>query len=316
MRQERNVLAWSKGISPGTLEGRSIRSGRLTGCVSRKSMSSSPEWFLRLRGLASLFVAMALIAGSAPGQPTQAQIDAARDRGVQALRNIKDGSPGYRALVTMTLVKLGEPADSPTVKPVLDAIAARVDSAGIYRPAALGNNEEIYEAGVSAMALCNADPELYRPQIHAIAQFIMSKQIPDGGWDYASARSGDTSVTQYGALGLWDASRTGVRVPLRVWDRLANWHLKTQLRDGGFAYKPGSVNDNSGPTNAMTTAAVGSLYVARLHLYPAAAGLTPDDVRPAPASGEGFAMVFSIRSTRAKRRRSSARPEVPRSRMW
>ena len=126
------------------------------------------------------------------------------------------------------------------------------------------------------MALANADPVKYKPQIEAIAKYIISAQHATGQWDYPNGvGNGDTSISQYGILGLWEAARAGVAVPKRVWDKAASWHVTNQLRDGSFTYHPAppspdGVTLGMPGTHSMTAAGTASLLVCRLHLYPGA----------------------------------------------
>jgi hypothetical protein len=213
--------------------------------------------------------------------PVGAQAQTAEDQRIQmalkqavgALRQTvaqQDGGQG--ALITMALLKNGVPRDAPEIKNGIEKILARVKS-GKYEP---GQNH-VYEAGVGLMALANADPNGYRSQIEAIAKYLLSVQQASGAWGYPNQdQTGDTSITQYAVLGLWEARRSGVTVPKKVWDKAAAWHVSTQLSNGSFTYHPNE-NMNMGPgaqaamgggTHSMTAAGTASLYVARLHLFP------------------------------------------------
>lgn len=162
-------------------------------------------------------------------------------------------------LVAYTLLAAGESADSPVVKAQIDNVLKKISST--YKPGVHHN----YEAGVDAMALVAADREKYKTQIQAIADYLVREQRPHGGWDYAGADySGDTSISQYGMLGLWAAQRAGYQVPPRVWDDCAQWHLRTQLKEGSFGYHP--LSGDADPKHSMTVAGVGSLSIARLML--------------------------------------------------
>jgi hypothetical protein len=71
--------------------------------------------------------------------------------------------------------------------------------------------------------------------------------------------------------------RSGTRVPLRVWDRVANWHVKTQVADGSFHYKPGNSTHATTTFGTMTPAGVSTLYLCRMHLFPRANELVPEE---------------------------------------
>ena len=120
------------------------------------------------------------------------------------------------------------------------------------------------------MLLADVDAARFRNELEAAAKYVLSQQSKDGSWAYSKDGAGDTSITQYALLGLWSATRSDLDVPLDAWNGAARWLVATQLADGGFAYTPGTTNGpeagRASPT--MTPAAVGSLLVARLHLYP------------------------------------------------
>ncbi len=77
---------------------------------------------------------------------------------------------------------------------------------------------------VEAITLETADREKYKAEIEAIAHYLIEKQLTDGPWNYGDSRTppgGDTSITQYGVLGLWAAARAGVSIPVEASD--AGW---------------------------------------------------------------------------------------------
>jgi hypothetical protein len=173
------------------------------------------------------------------------------------------GDYGRGLLVALTLVKAGESPESSAVKPMIDSVRTRVKE-GVYVPA--NSHHGIYESAVAAMLMGSADLVAYRTEIEAISRFLIREQHATGGWDYPERKEkGDTSISQYGILGLWEAARAGIEVPRGVWQRAAAWHLRTQLLDGGFRYHP----DEGGEVrHTMTAAGTGSLLVCRRHLFP------------------------------------------------
>jgi hypothetical protein len=205
-----------------------------------------------------------------PGLP--AGVARASDRQIQAsirggvnylMSKAASSDGGIASLAAMALLKTGVPADAPVIQAVIKKITSRIVDAK-FTPS--NAHDHIYESGVSLMALANADAKKYLPQIQNIADYILSHQGPQGDWDYLQRTTGDTSISQYALLGLWEASRCGVDVPIRVWDKAAQWHVSRQQTDGSFVYHP-SATDGTG-THSMTVAGVGSLLVTRLHLYP------------------------------------------------
>jgi hypothetical protein len=143
-------------------------------------------------------------------------------------------------------------------------VLAKFNSSGEYSPGK--DHYKNYVAGVDAMLLGAVDGEKYKPRIHAIGRFLLASQCPNGSWDYEGSQGGDTSITQYAVLGLWEAARHGLEVPEQAWSRAAKWHIATQAADGGFMYHP---SETGGATTfTMTVAGTGSLLVCRRHLYP------------------------------------------------
>ncbi len=206
---------------------------------------------------------------------SEAQIQVAISQAVAFLRQkVANLDGGEGALLTMALLKSGLPPDTPEVKKGLENIKSRIVK-DEYKP----GSHHVYEAGVSLMALANADAKANKQQIEAIARYLIAAQRPSGEWDYPSPGNGDTSITQYAILGLWEAVRSGVTVPRRVWDKAAGWHVSRQLADGGFTYHPapvqegGAATGGGGASHTMTVAGTASLLVCRMHLYPGAADL-------------------------------------------
>jgi hypothetical protein len=202
----------------------------------------------------------------------KAAIAAAMQRGVSFLAKElpKMDDTGERSLAALALFKCGfDPATAP-VSTVVGEVLNKIDN-GKYS----SSHHHVYEAGVDINLLADIDAERYRPQIQAIAQYIMSQQLPNGGWDYPSGRQGlgDTSVVQYACLGLWAATRAGIDVPVSVWDNTLRWHAATQRTDGGFAYVPGSEEGYAkGESNLnMTSAGIANVMIAARHAFPGSA---------------------------------------------
>ncbi len=191
------------------------------------------------------------------------KIQAAIDRGLVALRRIAaDEYVQSKSLVALALLKSGDEVDSPAVKRGIVSIQNRIKE-GEYK----SDSNHFYSAGLDMMLLETADPAQYQSEMQAILRYILDGQLKNGSWFYPSQNgNGDTSITQYAMLGLWSAARADIEIPMDVWDRAATWHVRTQLKSGGFTYHPGS--GAGGEKATMTAAAVGSLHIARMHLYP------------------------------------------------
>ncbi|MBC8114581.1 MAG: terpene cyclase/mutase family protein, partial [Candidatus Saccharimonas sp.] len=202
--------------------------------------------------------------------------DAIKRSQAYLLKQPKVGPEG--TLACYALIKSGIDKQHPDVLKQVQEIDAKCRTNG-YQPTQHYN----YEAGVDAMLLEAVDPVAYKPQLQLIANFLVAKQLPCGGWFYPSdergrRNEGDTSITQYAVLGLWAASRAGVEVPIEVWEKTAQWLIQFQCPDGGFAYHP---SEGRTSTITMTAAGTGTLLIIRRELY--AHGDIGEPSRPAAA---------------------------------
>lgn len=225
---------------------------------------------------------MLALAGPVVGQVVEvdeARIEQLKASAIAALKAPQGQQTlGQSAVVSLALLKADEPVTTPIIADTIRQILFGVKD-NRYQPAVANN--DIYEAGVCLMVLANADKVKYKPQIQVIAHHIVSRQTAVGAWDYPSGVSGDTSITQYAVLGLWEATRCGVEIPAGVWSKAARWHITTQYSHGGFTYHPAITNTPAGfiatpaseATHTMTVAGTASLYVCRLHLFPKAGAL-------------------------------------------
>jgi hypothetical protein len=116
-------------------------------------------------------------------------------------------------------------------------------------------------------------------------EFLVKNQH-DGNWRYPKQGT-DLSNTQYALLGLWAASRCGVKVPQEVWTSALEWLLETQERTGpevklriteargeyrvvftepararGFRYRPENLI-----TGAMTAAGMAGVVICQDELW-------------------------------------------------
>jgi len=87
-----------------------------------------------------------------------------------------------------------------------------------------------------------------------------------GSWAYTSIpmESGyDNSLTQYGLLGLWEAAKRHHEIPNRIWKRIEDQYLRTQMIDGGWNYRP-QFPESRG---SMTAAGLTCLFVTQDFLH-------------------------------------------------
>lgn len=214
-----------------------------------------------------------VISGDLPGTALRAaekaRVDEAIKRAQGYLLSQRRGG-AESSLIYYALIKSGTDKKHPEVTNAVEAAIAKVKSE-TYLPLHQFN----YEAGVDAMLLEAVDPVEYQPELRAIAKFLIAQQRPCGAWYYNIDNNqpnyGDTSITQYAILGLWAASRAGVDVPIETWEKTAQWLIRTQCKDGGFAYHPiegaGQAAEFLQPTITMTAGGTGTLLIIRRELY-------------------------------------------------
>jgi hypothetical protein len=145
---------------------------------------------------------------------------------------------------------------------VVEAVAAVRE--GIANNVSAVGESEIYNVGIAMIFLFELDPHEYRTEMEALTKYLVAAQKPHGGWGYLNKQIGDTSMTQYGVLGLWAAANSEIETPLDSWERVSNWLMRSQDLGGGFAYQaedPGGFARKQQQDVRMTLApaALGSL---------------------------------------------------------
>ncbi len=231
-------------------------------------MNSKTSWkFLWLAvGLLCWWWAAGSESASAQQQVSRSEIRQAMSRARQYLeaQNEKMYGPS-RSLAAYAFLVAGGKHNSPLVARAIHDVENKIQN-GKYKPEA----HHIYEAAVDLMLLEEYDKSKYKSQMEAIARYLVGQQAPEGYWEYPHRHvGGDTSITQYGTLGLWSAARSGIHIPLRVWEKAAQWLMRTQLQSGAFAYWPvGSAKERARPEprHSMTAAGVSALLICRLYL--------------------------------------------------
>ena len=165
-------------------------------------------------------------------------------------------------MVALAMIKADIPKTDPVLAACLAKIQRRFTSSG-YLPEKTGG-QDIYEAAVVAMALSNLDSDEYRGDINLVATYLIGLQKANGSWDYVQRSHGDSSISQYALLGLWECENAGFNVPPSVWDRAASWYLSVQASSGSWNYhrdQPEFADNLS-----MTAAGVGSLLLCKHQL--------------------------------------------------
>jgi hypothetical protein len=212
------------------------------------------------RGLLGLvWFAAGLMAAS--GSAVAQQVPAVQ-KALDYLRNAARGSGvGEVGLATLALIKAEVPLNDPGIVAGIKTIESRFQASSYVPERTSGT--DIYAAAVIILALANHDPSVHRAQIASVADFLIGRQNANGSWDYHGRDQGDTSISQYAVLGLWEAENAGARVSPGVWDRAAAWYISTQSPEGSWTYHRDSP---SGETVSMSAAGVGSLLICQRQL--------------------------------------------------
>lgn len=214
------------------------------------------------------------IVGSSLGQTPDAMIL----RGVKAIRQelSNQNEIGKVAIGLLALVKTHEESDTtffddPFIKKLIARLLANCEN-GVYRAEA-GAGPDNYESACVLMALAAIDQKKYLPQITIIADFIMKKQTDVGSWHYGGSQDGDgdTSMTQFALLGLWEAANAGVDIPIPVWDKALYWWCTRQDIGGGFCYHPVDPKGESRVAqkesrHTLTMAGAACMYICQIKL--------------------------------------------------
>lgn len=197
-------------------------------------------------------------------QPSvRADNDPAVLRGIQFLRGRAGGQQvGETALTALAMLKAEVPPGDPTLAACVAKLRTRLVS-GVYQPERQGGHA-VYEAAAVALALANLEPESRRAELDAVARYLIGQQNANGSWDYNGRPHGDTSISQYAVLGLWEAENAGVEVPPETWDRAASFFFSVQSAIGSWNYHRDEAQYPE--TLSMTAAGVGSLLICQRQL--------------------------------------------------
>ncbi len=217
----------------------------------------------RVKKPAPIIVFAGMVAFSFSMTTAHAQQEPAVVAGVTYLKQHIPSQTGYAAMVALGLMKAEVPHTDAAVQACLNRVRGRVTSDGVYKPE-LGDGTGTYEAAASLMALATEDAALNRYAIDQIASYIVARQNANGSWDYSHRNQGDTSISQYAVLGLWEAENVGYNVPPAVWDRAASWYMSVQSSAGSWNYHRDDASQRE--TCAMTAAGVGSLLICQRQL--------------------------------------------------
>ncbi|MDD4102581.1 MAG: terpene cyclase/mutase family protein [Kiritimatiellae bacterium] len=153
------------------------------------------------------------------------------------------GADTYRpALTALAALALAEAADgqyAPHVRRACDALASMQSADGAFG----GENRELYyNHAITTFALASlyAHTPCPRPVIERSLAFMLTRQSPEGGWDYEDGTGGNAAVTAWHVRALTCMTRQGFAeadIPLR---KALRWLRGTVREDGSIAYHRGS----------------------------------------------------------------------------
>lgn len=195
-------------------------------------------------------------------------IDAIRD-GLYAGQNrsgtweFESGDPSLLHLVThltgqttiavYALLASGQSYQEPRLQPAIDFLRAQKPDYTYVRS---------LRAHIWALL-----PEKFGPLLEDDRNWLLRAYgFDSGSWAYTEIpmESGyDNSLTQYGLLGLWEAAKRNHEIPDRIWKRIEDHYLRTQLVDGGWNYRPQFAEARG----SMTAAGLTCLFVTQDFLH-------------------------------------------------
>ena len=184
---------------------------------------------------------------------------------------------GAKCLVGLAFIKARKP-DHPRVKEALEACRAAMTA---------GPTIDNYSNGLAIVFLCELAPKRNSKEIQWYLDLLHKRQKPHGGWGYdgmspeaTNMETGDTSQTQYAALGYWEAFHHGYRIDPDSLERVADWLLRTQDPGGCWGYQ-GTIGSGSQRVPQLNTSP--SMLAAGLSGVLICADLL--DIEPADESG-------------------------------
>ncbi|MCA8975751.1 MAG: hypothetical protein KDC98_13600 [Planctomycetes bacterium] len=238
------------------------------------------------------------------------RIDAAIADGVEHLldHQFRDGSwgvvgeelGGQAALCAYALLKCGVALDHPALQRAfgfLDSITPT----------------RTYSTACMMMAYNATAQSRYQARLRQLLAILVSTQHEQGTWAYPVGAP-DLSNTQYAALGLWTASKAGLKVPVETWTKLIEGTLRhqesfrmvaatangdktgaSQREIAGFQYRVENAKTALDATGTMTTAGISILKICEIGLGKNLRGNERKQLTRALDAGLGWLVVnFSV----------------------
>lgn len=178
-------------------------------------------------GMAAALLLLAFPVGAWAVTPGSPEVKALVDRGLKYLESADDARVGGKCLGALCFLKSGSEPSHPKVQAALAACRT-------YDPS---KDTAIYSQGIAIMFLCELNESEAKSLASNLLKDLLSQQKPHGGWGYRGVGAGDISQTQYAALALWSAYRTGLDVPQESVERLSDFLMRSQDPGGGYGYQ-------------------------------------------------------------------------------
>lgn len=163
--------------------------------------------------------------------PTSPRVKALQKAGLDALEKmpfegVNESKLGSKCLAGLALYKGGRPK-SPRVSEAINACRQAVGKAG---------DLDNYSHGLAIIFLTEVAAKRERSLVRSYLDSLAFKQQRQGAWSYPGVISGDTSQTQYSALAMWQAHKSGSRVTPEMVRTMIAWLNQTQDPEGGWGY--------------------------------------------------------------------------------
>jgi squalene-hopene/tetraprenyl-beta-curcumene cyclase len=258
------------------------------GCDKKKGAGEKPPPAPTTPGSGSGSAAVATTPGSGSGSaaepggaPTAAAIDAAINKGIDALVKARGadgqigGHPGATAMATLAIATAGVGKDDPRLKPSLDVLATLAKPDGSI----FDKEYPVYVTAISALAFqgVGAYPEL----VARAQQWLADKQFAErnkidttdvnyGGFGYGAdvnEPNADLSNLEFALDALKDSNikdkdevmKRAQKFIERCQNRTESNDQKWASNDGGFVYEPGSSKaGGTKSSGSMTYAGISS----------------------------------------------------------
>ena len=159
---------------------------------------------------------------------------------------------GYTALTVLSLLYAGQSYQDERLRDAIDYLAAYP----------MGGT---YAVSLRAAVWAKLPPRFQKNLEADIGWLLEGFSEKSSGWTYEQTPNStrrDNSITQFGALALWEAAKRGARIDPRLWRALEERFLAMQLPDGGWNY----IGD--GPaTGSMTAAGLATLFITQDYVH-------------------------------------------------